>query len=115
MKAMPAVISMVLLTQRKERTEAQPSQQHEEGGREREREMAQEEGPRAQPSPQRNCAQVYLTPQWDGGLTTPGVSASASAEADSDDEFLQDLWRTPARSSKVSHDDALGLIGWPTS
>ena len=38
MKAMPAVISMVLLTQRKERTEAQPSQQHEEGGRERERE-----------------------------------------------------------------------------
>ena len=60
--------------------------------------MAQEEGPRAQPSPQRNSAQVYLTPQWDGGLTTPGVSASASAEADSDDEFLQDLWRTPARS-----------------
>ena len=46
---------------------------------------------------------------------TPGVSAGASAEADSDDEFLQDLWRTPARSSKVSHDDALGLIGWPTS
>ena len=115
MKAMPAVILMVLLTQRKERTEAQPSQQHEEGAREREREMAQEEGPRAQPSPQRNSAQVYLTPQWDGGLTTPGVSASASAEADSDDEFLQDLWRTPARSSKVSHDDALGLIGWPTS
>ena len=38
MKAMPAVISMVLLTQRKERTEAQPSQQHEEGARERERE-----------------------------------------------------------------------------
>ena len=36
---------------------------------------------------------------------TPGVSASASAEADSDDEFLQDLWRTPARSSKVPHDD----------
>ena len=105
MKAMPAVISMVLLTQRKERTEAQPSQQHEEGAREREREMAQEEGPRAQPSPQRNSAQVYLTPQWDGGLTTPGVSASASAEADSDDEFLQDLWRTPARSSKVPHDD----------
>ena len=35
---------------------------------------------------------------------TPGVSASASAEADSDDEFLQDLWRTPARSSKVPHE-----------
>ena len=46
---------------------------------------------------------------------TPGVSASASAETDSDDEFLQDLWRTPARSSKVPHDDATGLIGWPTS
>ena len=43
------------------------------------------------------------------GLAGAGVSLHAlkalGYEADSDDEFLQDLWRTPARSSKVPHDD----------
>ena len=109
------------------------SSAEEEGGPPRKQRRLEETAPGARPTPPEEVAEEIVPKEVDPASSpesvpssqetlrlhapaaTPGLSAGASAETDSDDEFLQDLWRTPARSSKFPHDDATGLIGWPTS
>ena len=99
------------------------SSAEEEGGPPRKQRRLEETAPGARPAPPQEVAEEIAPTEVDPASSpesvpssqetlrlhapaaTPGVSAGASAETDSDDEFLQDLWRTPARSSKVPHDD----------